>query len=855
MRNLRLDQSFFRPSTCLIRLTEKLAGHYQSLTFLSRCKKNNLIPTFIKASLPPTTNIRATDSFNKFLARTGRQLLSHHIRSRKADIHHVKVGITATKEELPREVLERLDPILDIAKIESSDTHKARLMCKYNKLLTKRRNSPRKATRRNEEWMIEEERTHELNSKRVSIMDDIEVSQTALNVLAKGPNFVVTPVITQEDLQHTLQIETAALAYAMRWRSACRDSTATMANFDQLTKACPFPGKRKEPPRDHRPTEKEIQALQADLQQLGNRFKVDSIAPNLSRKEITAVLQLRDTPDLAITKSDKGGEFVILRESHLNELAIDHLEDMNTYKRLSRDVTKKLRLEVNKNLERILTQREFPKPLIARLQTPTTAKTQPFRVQPKTHKNPLKIRPVISARGGIFDRISWILQQILRPIIKTVDAHLKNTQDLLDRFKKVPKDQLKGLMPVSYDVVSLYTNIDADEAIETTLVYARNMKLYTYGLQMSELWELLHTLLDNNVFSYNGNYYQQVRGLAMGNRLSGTLAIICMDRFERNHIYTLRPKPPIYGRYIDDIGTVQPNEGAAEELLCSMNEKHDTIKFEMETLGPDGFLPLLDTALKILEDGTVEHRLYCKKANRGITLHYKSHQPTAIKKAVAQNELRRAVLCSSERFQERAIKETEAKLRDNGYPDRFIKDIQRPAKKKKPNINTQFTFKVQFVSDAFNSTIRRILRKHNIPARLVNPRGRTLQQLMRKKTETSPACPRRNACPAPEICQKTSVIYQASCRLCGADYVGMTTRHLHDRMREHIYAAKQKLSSAAFGDHYKMDHPNKTPEITFKILKRCQDELRLHIEEAMCIQALRPSLNRREEDMGTGFLV
>ena len=76
LRNLRLDQSFFRPSTCLIRLTEKLAGHYQSLTFLSRCKKNNLIPTFIKASLPPTTNIRATDSFNKFLARTGRQLLS-----------------------------------------------------------------------------------------------------------------------------------------------------------------------------------------------------------------------------------------------------------------------------------------------------------------------------------------------------------------------------------------------------------------------------------------------------------------------------------------------------------------------------------------------------------------------------------------------------------------------------------------------------------------------------------------------------------------------------------------------------------------------------------------------------------
>ena len=49
--------------------------------------------------------------------------------------------------------------------------------------------------------------------------------------------------------------------------------------------------------------------------------------------------------------------------------------------------------------------------------------------------------------------------------------------------------------------------------------------------------------------------FQQIRGLAMGSRLSGTLATLAMDRFERNNIYdTIRPV--VYSRYVDDIGTV-----------------------------------------------------------------------------------------------------------------------------------------------------------------------------------------------------------------------------------------------------------------------------------------------------------
>ena len=99
----------------------------------------------------------------------------------------------------------------------------------------------------------------------------------------------------------------------------------------------------------------------------------------------------------------------------------------------------------------------------------------------------------------------------------------------------------------------------------------------------------------------------------MGSRLSGTLAILCMDRFERSYVH-LQMRPSFYGRYIDDIGTIIDNELVARENLQRMNQEHKTIKFEMELPGEDGFLPLLDTQIKINERGEVERKLFSKAA-------------------------------------------------------------------------------------------------------------------------------------------------------------------------------------------------------------------------------------------------
>ena len=65
----------------------------------------------------------------------------------------------------------------------------------------------------------------------------------------------------------------------------------------------------------------------------------------------------------------------------------------------------------------------------------------------------------------------------------------------------------------------------------------------------------------------------------MGSRLSGILAILAIDRFERLFIYqTFKPPLTIYVRYVDDIRTTVPDTVDACNIIAYLNSKHRAIK-------------------------------------------------------------------------------------------------------------------------------------------------------------------------------------------------------------------------------------------------------------------------------------
>jgi hypothetical protein len=110
--------------------------------------------------------------------------------------------------------------------------------------------------------------------------------------------------------------------------------------------------------------------------------------------------------------------------------------------------------------------------------------------------------------------------------------------------------------------------------------------------------------VEQNYFLFNGYYYKQKEGLAMGSPLSPILAEIFMDHLEEkifnsNHQYT---KNIFYWfRYVDDIlccwiGTLRQ----LDQFLQFLNPLHDSINFTMET-EVDNKLHFLNLTIEIRE--------------------------------------------------------------------------------------------------------------------------------------------------------------------------------------------------------------------------------------------------------------
>ena len=496
----------------------------------------------------------------------------------------------------------------------------------------------------------------------------------------------------------------------------------------------PFEGKQKAPPKLDIDLEKRIKTLQVDIEQLVKRATLPK--QNIPKEEYQSLVSLRNNPDITAIRSDKGGEMVLMKTTTLDKLTTDHLNDTSTYEKLKTDPTENLRKTVNSTLQEILTNRGYPLSFTNRLMT-SSAKTQRFYSLPKTHKPTLKIRPIVSGKAGIYDRLGWPLQSILKPLLTKVDAHITNTKQLIAKFQAQPHAFFKDKIQISFDVCSLYTNIGVEEAIDMCLQYTQRYDLECYSLEPTDIKLLLSLLLNNNVFKYQSTIYRHIRGLAMGNRLSGTLAIIVMDRFERSHIYQqLQPASKLSICYVDDSNTVANNTQQAQNMLRYLNTKHPTIKFELALPESDGFLPILDLKMKFNEDGSMSLKHNRKTANRGITLHYQSHHPETTKRAIVRSEFQRATEYSTPDNRQESLMQASTKMRSNGYPLKWLRpnrQIRKQEQASKPRFDN--ILRIPYVTEVFNSQVRAALKRNGFHStRLVNPRPMTIVNYPDSKT-------------------------------------------------------------------------------------------------------------------------
>ena len=110
---------------------------------------------------------------------------------------------------------------------------------------------------------------------------------------------------------------------------------------------------------------------------------------------------------------------------------------------------------------------------------------------------------------------------------------------------------------VNFDVVSLFTKVPVEDSLSLL------------GHHFTEdVLALFKFVLTSTYFCFNGQYFEQTDGVAMGSPLSPVIANFFMEDFEEKALNQATLKPTCWYRYVDDTFVIWPH---GKENLTSLN--------------------------------------------------------------------------------------------------------------------------------------------------------------------------------------------------------------------------------------------------------------------------------------------
>lgn len=99
----------------------------------------------------------------------------------------------------------------------------------------------------------------------------------------------------------------------------------------------------------------------------------------------------------------------------------------------------------------------------------------------------------------------------------------------LDFLRHLPYQVDPDAELVSLDVVNLYSKISSTQGLTALNFWIDNCRTDIDNRFTKEfLLEATDLVLKNNVFTFNGKYFHQVKGTAMGTKMAPTYATLCL---------------------------------------------------------------------------------------------------------------------------------------------------------------------------------------------------------------------------------------------------------------------------------------------------------------------------------------
>ncbi|XP_075707682.1 uncharacterized protein LOC142742114 isoform X2 [Rhinoderma darwinii] len=591
---------------------------------------------------------------------------------------------------------------------------------------------------------------------------------------------------------------------------------------------------------------------------------------NLTPSERNSLKQLQKINDVIFKAADKGGNVVVWPCTMYEAEANRQLRDKQCYKKLTFNPLSSFRSELQVKLLQAVEDNIISKELNMALSTdePTIPT---LYLLPKIHKNE-KIppgRPIISGRGSLTEGICKFIDFHLKNLVINLPSYIRDTADLLQKISGVSIDS--DMLLVTIDVESLYTCIKHEAGIRAV----------KYFLSMSELEkplcsfivQMLEYILTHNFFVFNGCFYLQLQGTAMGAACAPSYANLFLGLWERNLFSDDRgdsmARVLLWARYIDDILVIWKGTHAdLDSFMIGLNKNDENLKFTYKA--HPSCLDFLDVKIFADEQGFLHSDVFRKETSVNALLHSSSSHPSQTIQAIPIGQfLRIRRICSSDSLFERQANDLKDHFLERGYSMRSIKKAYQRAKrtprddllfpKKRPDKHSQVRFITgyhsrwpqmreilkrywpilltdptldRFITKYPSVTARRsknlkdhLVKSHYDPTKTKYPFGTKGPKWGCKPCGQCVACPNVDKATTftdasgsktfnithSITCTTKAVVYYAVCP-CPKIYVGLTSRELKVRVREHMADIKRASGAENLENlkpvarHFKMHH-------------------------------------------------
>ena len=536
-----------------------------------------------------------------------------------------------------------------------------------------------------------------------------------------------------------------------------------------------------------------------------------SDTPSCPKRFMAALKDLKKDESLHITKADKSNAIVIMDKADYIEKMETLLSDVNTYSPLQKNPLECVNRHFNKKVKELLCGNSE---LIKKLCTTSPSLPYMYGVI-KTHKPNNPARPIISAVGSASYNLSKYLVSLLNPLIGTIsNSHIKNNTDLLDKLNNV--DVGSDFKLISFDVVSLFTKVPIDDLLQFLVE-----ELPDHNLPISQdvLIELIKLCVKDCKFEFNGKYYLQKFGMAMGNPLSPILSNLYMEFFEKKIMNNILPINAVWFRYVDDILCLWPVAENEHSFLTRLNELVPSIKFTMEHEN-DSSLPFLDCRIHRI-DRKFKYSIYRKPTNISSYIHHYSSQNSKVKQSAFLSMYLRALRICSPEYLDNEMEKINSIGKEHKYPDIFLQQTLRKAKRifYDSNPREQFNNNNLLVLPYHENfrDLPQLLKSFNV--NVVFKNASTVRTMLIKNS------PNDNG----------SCVYKIPCNMCSKFYLGQTGKGLQTRIMQHKQSIRYGQETNAIflhlrDNHHTIDWSNAAP------IAYCKNALERNVIESSLIK-------------------